>query len=181
MSHTEPQRPQGLEVKMIRYIHSNPRFEKRLDDLRRSERFAIAAAKRADKIIANLIQTGTASIIETGRLSRHGEARIPNCVKYDLGRGYRLVSVKKGNRLFLLYIGTHDDCHKWIEDNRGLVPTIHKNDDMTHTVCNSGLSEKKEEQDNEQDLDYEDILMSRITEKDLRWVFRGLFRKSCAA
>jgi hypothetical protein len=106
---------------MIRFIHSNPRFEKRLNDLRKSERFAIAAAKRADKIINNLIQMGTASIVETGRLSRYGEARIPNCVKYDLGRGYRLVSVKKGDHLFLLYIGTHDDCHRWIEDNKGII------------------------------------------------------------
>ena len=166
---------------MIRFIHSNPRFEKRLNDLRRSERFGIAAAKRADKIIANLIQKGTMSIIETGRLSRHGEARISNCVKYDLGRGYRLVSVKRGDHLFLLYIGTHDDCHRWIEDNRGIIPDIHKNDDLTRTVYNTGLPEKQEDQNNEQDLDYEDILMSRITEKDLRWVFRGLFRKSLLA
>jgi hypothetical protein len=159
---------------MIRYIHSNPRFEKRLNELRISEKFAVAAAKRADKIISNLIQTGSASIIETGTLSRHGEARIPNCVKYDLGKGYRLVCVKRGDHFFLLYIGTHDDCHKWIEDNRGLLPAIHKNDDMTRMVLDTGVSEVNEKPDDDQELDYDDILMSRITEKDLRWVFRGL-------
>ncbi|SPD75346.1 conserved hypothetical protein [uncultured Desulfobacterium sp.] len=166
---------------MIRFIHSNPRFEKRLNELRRSERFAVAAAKRANKIIANLIQMGSASIIETGRLSRHGEARIPNCVKYDLGKGYRLISVKKGEHFFLLYIGTHDDCHKWIEDNRGLIPAIHKNDDMTRVVNNTISPEHREEQENEQELDYDDILMAKITEKDLRYVFSGLFRKSSLA
>ena len=165
---------------MIRFIHSNGRFERRLNDLRRSEKFAVAAAK-ADKIIENLIRRGETSVIETGRLSRYGEARIPNCVKYDLGKGYRLVCVKRRDRLFLLYIGTHDDCHKWIEDNRGFIPDMGQKNIITRAVHNAGLSEKEEAHDSEQEPDYDDLLMARITEKDLRWVFQGLCGNSGAA
>ena len=159
---------------MIRFIHSDPRFERRLNDLRRSERFAVAAAKKADKIIDNLIRRGEASIIETGKLSRYGEARIPNCVKYDLGKGYRLVCVKRTDHLFLLYIGTHDDCHKWIEDNRSLIPDMDQKNIITRAAYNACLSGKKAEHDNGKEPDYDELLMTKITEKDLRWIFQGL-------
>jgi hypothetical protein len=159
---------------MIRFVHSKPRFEKRLKNLQKSEKFAVAAAMKADKIIDNLVCKGNRSIIETGRLSRYGEARIPNCIKYDLGKGYRLVCVRQREHFFLLYIGTHDDCRRWIENNRGLIPDIHQRNTKTRFILNSPVTQGDETKDPEKDIDYEDLLMARITEKDLRWVFRGL-------
>ena len=166
---------------MIQYVHSNPRFEKRLKDLRKSERFAVAAARKTDKIINNLVSKGRASIIETGRLTKYGEARIPNCIKYDLGKGYRLVCVKQKDHFFLLFIGTHDDCCRWIEDNRGFVPDKNRKNNITRIVCSLPVTERADTDDPEQELDYDDILMARITEKDLRWVFRGLCGKKSFA
>lgn len=159
---------------MVRFVHSNPRFEKRLKDLRKSEKFAVAAARKVDKIINNLVSKGRASIIETGKLARYGEARIPNCIKYDLGKGYRLVCVKKGEHFFLLYIGTHDDSCRWIEDNRGFIPDPKRKNHITRPVCHPPVTETADTADPEQEPDYDDLLMARITEKDLRRVFRGL-------
>ena len=162
---------------MIRFVHGNPRFEKRLKQLRKSEKFAVAAARKADKIINDLVCKGNDGIIGTGRISRYGEARIPNCIKYDLGKGYRLVCAKQGDHFFLLFIGTHDDCCRWIEDNRGFVPDISSRNNITCPVYNPLGKEKVEVDDPEREFDYDDLLMSRITEKDLRWVFRGLCRR----
>ncbi len=36
---------------MLRYIHSHARFEKRFDALKKSEKMAVAAAKKAGEII----------------------------------------------------------------------------------------------------------------------------------
>jgi hypothetical protein len=54
------------------------------------------------------------------RVTKHGELRIKGCMKYDLGSGYRLVTLKYGCHIYLLYAGSHDECNRWIENNRDL-------------------------------------------------------------
>ena len=38
----------------------------------------------------------------------HGETRIKGCVKYDLGNGFRLITVRRGDSVVLLTLGSHD-------------------------------------------------------------------------
>jgi hypothetical protein len=52
--------------------------------------------------------------------TNHGESRIKGCIKYDLGNGFRLVSVHQGEVAILLFIGDHDDSQRWLDKNRGL-------------------------------------------------------------
>lgn len=51
--------------------------------------------------------------------TNHGENRIPNCVKYDLGGGWRLVTVQHERTCGFLFMGNHDDTDRWLDVNRG--------------------------------------------------------------
>ena len=53
------------------------------------------------------------------RVTNHGETRIKHCVKYDLGQGYRLVTIKHKGIISLEYVGNHDDTDKWLDRNAG--------------------------------------------------------------
>jgi hypothetical protein len=159
---------------MIRYVHSNPKFEKMLSAMRSSEKMAVAAAKKADAVISNIIKNGDSRLSVLGKFTRHGEFRIKNCIKYDIGKGYRMVCVKDDYRLFLLFIGTHDDASAWVENNRDFIPDPHKKNLITYPVDHSdGYMDAVNPIPNDEP-DYEDLLLERITEKELKVVFSGL-------
>lgn len=107
---------------MIRFVHRDPKFDKRLEGLHKEGKKAANAARKAREIIERMAHLGGLSPEQFGGLTRHGEARIANCLKYDLGAGYRMVCISSEPHLFLMAIGTHDECHRWIENNRGLEP-----------------------------------------------------------
>lgn len=53
-------------------------------------------------------------------VTNHGESRIPHCLKYDLTRFSRLVTVVNNNICVFLFCGDHDTVENWLERNRGL-------------------------------------------------------------
>jgi superfamily I DNA/RNA helicase len=65
-----------------------------------------------------------------GRISlpttNNREARIANCIKYDLSNGYRLVTMQKGRTCIFLYFGSHDQTQRWLDRNRDLRVTVDK-------------------------------------------------------
>lgn len=69
---------------------------------------------------------GDADPFENLPTTNHGESRIKDCVKYDLTGRCRLVTVQKDGRCVFLYVGTHDDCEKWINGHRGLDLAVEK-------------------------------------------------------
>lgn len=102
-------------------------FDEALDRMWRS---GAERKKKAEKVFVVL-----------GRLSRgleafrdlqvtdHGESRIKSCIKYELGGGFRLVTIHRDKTITLCYVGNHDDCDHWLEANSGLVIT--RNDQNT--------------------------------------------------
>ncbi len=58
----------------------------------------------------------------------HGESRIKNCVKYDLGNGFRLVTVQQGKVVVFLHIGDHDNTQRWLDKNTGLEAVVDQRD-----------------------------------------------------
>ncbi len=56
--------------------------------------------------------------------THNGETRIKHCVKYDLPGYCRLVTIQDNGWVILLYLGTHDEVDKWLENNRGLTVAI---------------------------------------------------------
>lgn len=77
------------------------------------------AAKKIGSIQKNLelgLPAGAAT-------TNHGESRIRNAIKYDLGGGFRLVTIQEDGRCLMLYFGDHDSTQRWLDDNRGLTIT----------------------------------------------------------
>jgi hypothetical protein len=98
------------------YIHT--RVEKELKRLEDQESIPGFAARKAEQIIRYL--AGGEAPVNAGKLSRKGDARIKNCLKYDLGKGHRLVCVKEKNDVYVLFTGSHDSCHTWLDKHRRL-------------------------------------------------------------
>jgi hypothetical protein len=53
------------------------------------------------------------------RITNHGETRIKNCVKYDLGDGWRLVTRQTDKTCTFLFVGDHADVDRWIQNHAG--------------------------------------------------------------
>jgi hypothetical protein len=159
---------------MILRVYRDQRFTENLDELHRQGGISLSVAKRADRLIKNILAGGRSSFQAFGRLTNHGELRIKHCKKYDLGDGYRMICLKKGNQLVFLYVGTHDECNRWIERNKGLQYEIDEkcsNFLATNEIRSTDLSYQQEKDSVDE---YEEQLMAKIDDKILRKIFCGL-------
>ncbi len=146
----------------------------------------IAALEKAGKSGKNLALKAT-SIIESlasGDVRHHmdaiegytkyGENRIKNCRKYDLGCGHRLITLQRGKTVFIPFLGSHDECQRWLENNSrlkafhaGQGKTIHIEDKKSSHANSTDAEVMNKEEDF-------DGFVQNLTDKDLRNVFRGL-------
>jgi len=72
--------------------------------------------------------------------TRHGETRIPNCVKYELPSGYRLITIERESQRIVLFVGKHDDADEWLNNHVGLQPVVNSRGKV-HLVTASGSRE----------------------------------------
>ena len=158
-------------------VYRDNQFEKCLDYLKRAGGTGLLAARRAEALIGELAHTDGRSAPETCRLTRNGEARIRKCRKYDLGDGYRLVCIRRGHHLVLLYAGSHDDCDRWLERNRGLRPVIAPEHLSVTRIERPGIPAPASVAKGEPEEDYELLTAEKITKGDLRELFRGFWEK----
>ncbi|MCF8057437.1 MAG: hypothetical protein K9K37_12475 [Desulfocapsa sp.] len=153
-------------------------FDKHLNLLCKTGKRGALAAGRAELIIENLPRIPWHSPEILCRRTKKGELRIKNCEKYDLGGGYRLICTRKGKHLFLLFVGTHDDCDRWLENNKGMEPEIDINDKSISFKEKASLLIETFPDEAETDIDvYEQELLEKIDDKTLRYIFRGLYKK----
>ncbi len=164
---------------LIRKVYLDPLFERTLRELRARGGYDAAAAGKADAFISSLCGGAEAAVRGKFRFTRKGEHRIRNCRKVDLGCGYRMVCVQKDQRLVLLYVGTHDECFRWIARHRtaeydlDAVP-VGAWTDVNATVS-GGLDEPEPKDESMRFIDaYEDAFMERIDDAMLRRVFAGI-------
>ena len=64
----------------------------------------------------------------TSQTTDHGETRIKGCIKYDLGNGFRLITVRRGDSVVLLTLGPHAEMQRWLDANDGLEPVVREED-----------------------------------------------------
>ena len=166
--------PFAVTDKMILRIHRDANLNKQLVALRRAGGQAAIAADHAEAIIDRLIAQGMSGLGRSGRLTRYGDARIKNCIKYDLVHGYRLVGVKKEDELIFLYVGSHDDCDLWVRHNTGIEPMMNKRRSQVLPVQGPAPEVSSAPQVPELEPDYDEELLKEIDDKDLRKIFRGL-------
>jgi len=161
---------------MAVFIHREARFRRRLDILKRGDKKSSMAAERAQELIRKLFEEDLEFLEETYNRTKHGELRIDKCRKYDLGSGFRLICVEHDEDLFITYVGDHDDCHRWIENNRRFEPEV--NELREENLLSEGDEDGNEptmSKDSE-DMDYDDILMKQIDDNLLREIFCGFCR-----
>lgn len=165
---------QKVDLNMIWFIHREKRFDKELKLLRSQGEKAWVAAKRAEEIMVKLTQRGWTDLKHVAKLADHGEHRVDGCIKYDIGGGFRLIGFKRGDHLYFSYVGTHDDCHRWLNRNKGSHNRVGKREAVT-TIVEKNKPEKIHVLEKpEEDFDYDDRLMARLNDGILRKVFKGL-------
>jgi hypothetical protein len=161
---------------MTWHIHREKRFDKELELQKSQGEKARVAAKRAEEVLAKLTQKGWTDLKHVAKLADHGEHRLDGCIKYDIGGGFRLVCFKRGDHLYFSFIGTHDDCHRWLNRNRSRHNWVGKREAIT-TVVEKIKSETIQNLEvQEEEPDYDDPLKAKIDENTLRKVFEGLVR-----
>ena len=157
----------------MRYIKVSARVERRIKSLEQSDKAGKIIARKAESIIED-IKSGAISehMEQKGMFTKYGEKRIKYCRKYDFGCGYRLITLQKGSTVLIPFLGTHDECHRWLEANNK----------SKHIAAGNGTLvsvpyESREEEDipcDEIPELYMDEIPPDISEQDLRIVFRGL-------
>jgi len=102
----------------MRYVKICTKVERRIEALRQSGKAGRVIAQKADNIIESLKSGAFLDHTEhIGPVTKYGEKRLRNCRKYDFGSGYRMITLQKGPTIFVPFIGTHDECDRWLETN----------------------------------------------------------------
>lgn len=160
-------------------IHYSWALPKQLEGLRKAGRKAELAATKCQAILDDLRMHGCQCEAVLSQRTRKGEWRIKNCVKYDLGSGYRLVTIKRDGHLFVTFVGSHDDTDQWIDHHRydNFVPskTLYRCEER---VVPADLTETNQPEPVEYkavDDEYEVQLIARLDEAQLKSIFQGLF------
>lgn len=156
-------------------IHQTRRFAKRMATMAKAGKHERIVSERARQIIAQL-QTNPLHEESECKRTRHGELRLNDCRKYDLSCGYRLIALKRDRRLIFSYIGSHDDCQRWIENNRSyqdhvdseIIPPFPENNVSPSPLLHSEDHHGKDEEQ----------LMPEIDDSTLRAIFPGLCKSS---
>ena len=164
---------------MIRYIHHPESLPKLLRGLRKSGKKAEMAANKCEAIVNDIRQYGCQCEAVIGKRTRNGEQRIKNCVKYDLGGGYRLVTIRADCHLYISFVGTHDETDQWIERHRYDILTpddpLYRCEERV-SQSDPGQTDRYEEDNlNKSDDRYEEDLRERLDESQLKSIFQGLF------
>lgn len=164
---------------MERLIHRDPRFEDALAEMKAKGGRTAAVAEKAEALIASMQSNPQMDPLSLVRLTRNGEYRIEDCAKFDLGGGYRIVILAKGRHVVLLYIGTHDECFRWINRNRGVRyeigdtggvrPQLLETESADEVLPTDVLEER------EFVLRYEEQFVRSLDEKVLRNIFSDWF------
>lgn len=116
---------------MAIYIHLSCSLERQLVKTSDSYKNADLSILKCRQLLSDIREYGVHHNKVVSKRTKKGEQRIKNCVKYDMGGGYRLVTVLCGNHLFIAYLGSHDGTDLWFDR--------HKEDDFTKESPNYKL------------------------------------------
>lgn len=168
---------------MITSLHFARALERQIEILRRSGKKAEKAVDQFQAICQYLRLCGPDAVELKSRRTRNGEMRVRNCIKYQLGHGYRLVTIRIGECLYMPFIGTHDEVDQWLDGRRreGFIPLessyrreslLSSNESLA--ICKEQIKEQVPGVDS---VDPEGL--AHLDEEVLRVVFHGLSRRPC--
>lgn len=111
-------------------IIASKEFHQRVSDLYRLGGNGRRIYEKVYSLLGGIKEEG-ARAFRRLQTTNHGESRIKSCVKYDLGSGFRLVTVNTEKMIWLLFVGNHDAADKWLANNSGWTPIRAKNGEFT--------------------------------------------------
>jgi len=120
------------------YVYKD--FISSLGKMKQAGGSASKKAERAHSIHSRAI-TGDDRPFHGISVTKNGESRIKNCIKYDLGDGYRLITIQTDRFCAFCFAGSHHQADKWLERNSGLVITKDKRNQLNITYQSESLSE----------------------------------------
>jgi hypothetical protein len=159
---------------MASCVHRDANLNKQLRNLRRAGGFSTLVADHAESILNNVISTGSLNPKQIGRMTRYGEARIKNCVKYDLIHGYRLIGIAREREIAFVYVGNHDECDRWLRNNSGIDPVVDKRRNEVLEVRELVPENLSAEEKEDPSTDHYDDLLRNLSQQELRVIFRGI-------
>jgi superfamily I DNA/RNA helicase len=111
-------------------IIASKEFHEKVSELYRLGGNGRRIFKNVQSLLGGIKEEG-ARAFRNFKTTNHGESRIKSCIKYDLGAGFRLVTVNTEKMIWLLFVGNHDAADKWLDNNSGWTPIRAKNGEYT--------------------------------------------------
>ncbi len=113
---------------MADQVYITPRLERQLEQMAQQTNAPAVAAQRARQIIDSLIR-GNAPVpgctleVEldgedlagTGLLRYRKDKRVKNSLKFNLGKGFRLICIKEKKEIYVMFVGDHDSSDAWLD------------------------------------------------------------------
>jgi len=129
----------------------------------------------ANKVLAVLggLSLDVGSPLEGLKVTNHGETRIKHCVKYDLGDGYRLITIQNDKCIAVCFVGDHDDGDKWLDRNKGLTLVKNGEGQFTSVRKTDKISDPSKRISGESD-GMEKKLIERLSKRNLDELLNGL-------
>ena len=166
---------------MIRSIHCSRFLDRQLSALRKAGKKGEIAAAQFEKILTYLKSSGPQAEDIYIKRTKHGEYRLKNCIKYDLGSGYRVITIRIGDRLYIPFLGVHDAANQWLErrGQDGFQPqeACYSQEILVSNNQYVGKYQHEIEQLSEDIDPYEEQLTEKLDESLLKDIFQGLFQK----
>jgi mRNA-degrading endonuclease RelE of RelBE toxin-antitoxin system len=154
-------------------IYRETQFRKRLRQLYKAGGKKSQVAERVDTIIERLCRRSSNPEVH-GKLTQYGEARVEKCRKLNLGSGYRLLYSVDRSRFLFLFVGTHDECDRWLTHNTGFEVLDEGNLSKVAPHPEEDPEPSAESHSTEEEMDYEGMLMKKLDDRTLRRIFCGL-------
>lgn len=162
----------------MRYLHLSRLLAKQAKDAAKAGKKGERAIATYEMIIEQLRNAGCRENKVFNKRTKKGEQRMKNCIKYDLGGGYRLITVRSGEHLFVPFVGDHDSTDVWFDRHRYDV----FEPDASIYNCEEIVEPEEESIEMEQcceevveDDNYEEELQAKLDDATLRVVFQGLY------
>jgi len=99
-------------------LHVARSLERQLEKLSTSSKKSELAVLKCRQLLCDMREYGLQQERVLTKRTRKGEKRIKNCVKYNMGQGYRLVTVMIDNNLFVTFFGSHDETDLWFDRHK---------------------------------------------------------------
>lgn len=161
---------------MLNTIYIGSQIISKTKQLQRSTAKGKQALEHYHQIVALLRNDSLDTIELMNKRTKYGELRVQNCIKYDLGAGYRLITIKKQDQLYLQFLGSHDEADSWLNLHKGFIPCFTTRCyPLRYAITAANQQDKDQEVEPESVVDeYEKRLMSNLDDKILQQIFSGI-------